>query len=103
MKQISYENRKLTKKDKKLKNLHTKALEKIKQCNNEINEKENMIIKLEKLHMQDLERLEQKVKLKETEINNIHKSNKSLNKALNAKTKQLIDYMNRDQRPSRSR
>ena len=55
-----------------------------------------MIIKLKKLYIQDLERFEEKVKLKETKINNIYKLNKSLNKALNAKIKQLIDYINRD-------
>ena len=50
MKRIFYKNRKLMKKDKKLKSLYTKALEKMKQYNNKINEKENIITKLERLH-----------------------------------------------------
>ena len=61
------------KKDKKLKNLYTKALEKMKQYNNKINEKENMITKLERLRIQDLERFEEKVKQQETKINNLLK------------------------------
>ena len=62
MKQTSYKNQELMKKGEKLKNLYTKALEKMKQCNNNINEKENMITKLERLCIQDLERFKEKVK-----------------------------------------
>ena len=61
MKQISYKNQELTKKGEKLKNLYAEALEKMKQYDNKINEKENRITILERLCTQDLESFKEKV------------------------------------------
>ena len=61
MKQISCKNQELTKKGEKLKNLYAEALEKMKQYDNKINKKENMITILERLCTQDLESFKEKV------------------------------------------
>ena len=66
------------------------------------------------MRAQDLERFKEKAEQKETEIKSVNQITKKmenefrsekekLNEALHSKTKQLIDHLNRDRGPSRSR